>query len=173
MTPSKAQIVNEILNTGMVQLILDSRHEEVDVPAHLKGQYDLRLNLSGRFGLPLAVTETGIEATLTFQGDLHDCVLPWSAIYVIISHESDHPYLFPQDLPPEVLEQPQNSITKIPTETGKTDGNDSREPTRKHLRLVGEAKQKPTPVVGKEPDPQDDPPPDSPDTPRGHLRVIK
>ena len=77
---NKRETMESFLAEGMVQVLPDSRIEEVSVPPHLKGDPMLRLNISGRFGLPLEVDDWGIHATLTFQGDPFECKLPWNSV---------------------------------------------------------------------------------------------
>ena len=104
-TADKRKILTEQLELGMVLVALDARLEPVDVPAHLRHDVQLRLNLSYRFGLPLELDDWGITATLTFGGDSHDCRIPWTAIFLLVSHVSGQPYLFPDDIPTELLAQ--------------------------------------------------------------------
>jgi hypothetical protein len=63
----------------------------------------LRLNLSRRFGLPLEINDWGVRATLTFAGTPHDCKLPWSSIYQVVSHVAADHYLFPDEVPEEFV----------------------------------------------------------------------
>ena len=91
----------------MVLVALDARIDEVEVPPHLAGDLQLRLNLSHRFGLPLDIDAWGVVATLTFAGNAFDCKVPWSAIFLLVSHASGQPYLFPEDIPSELLAQNQ------------------------------------------------------------------
>lgn len=147
---NKRDTLDSFLAEGMVLVQLDSRIEAVRVPEHLKGDPTLRLNISGRFGLPLEVDDWGVRATLTFQGDSFECELPWKAIYIIISHVTGEPCLFASDVPPEyvtealghlknkaaplaeaqVLPNPEPALAHAP------DASSEPEPTRMHLRLV-------------------------------------
>ncbi len=89
----------------MVLVALDARVEGVEVPSHLHQDPQLRLNLSYRFGLPMDVSAWGIAATLTFAGVPFECRIPWGAIFLLVSHVSGQPYLFPDDIPAELLAQ--------------------------------------------------------------------
>ena len=52
----KRAILAELLEQGMVLVTVDARHQDVDVPPHLRQDAQLRLKLSYRFGLPLLMT---------------------------------------------------------------------------------------------------------------------
>ena len=100
---SKHSLLESLLAEGMVLAALDARTSGVVVPAHLADDIQLRLNLSRRFGLPLEVDAWGVQATLTFAGNPFPCRLPWSAIFLLVSHVNGQPYLFPDDIPGELL----------------------------------------------------------------------
>lgn len=179
-TKSKQEVLDELLDKGMVQVLVDARQKGVEVPPHLIGDLQLRLNLSRRFGLPLVFDDDGIIATLTFQKIPHECKLPWEAIYAIISYVTGEPFLFPEDVPLEVVLEADNTIDKpagprpaavpqpqpamaIPSEGPK-------------LRVVTEETAKEDRQPEPQPEPQPDPPPPSPSPEpknRGHLRVVK
>jgi stringent starvation protein B len=100
----KRKILEKLLEEGMVMVTLDARASGVDVPPHLQGNPQLRINLSHRFAFPLEIDDAGVGATLTF-GDLrHDCRFPFASIYVLVSHTSGKPLFFPEDLPEEFAE---------------------------------------------------------------------
>ncbi len=93
---------------------LDARVAGVDVPSHLGKDPQLRLNLSYRFGLPLAIEAWGVRATLTFAGVPYSCHFPWAAIFLLVSHVSGQPYLFPDDIPAELLSQAPEMANALP-----------------------------------------------------------
>lgn len=103
---SKQQLLEQLLDQGMVLVALDARKPGVEIPPALRGDPQLRLNLSYRFGLPLFVDDWGVRATLTFGNVPYECRLPWSCIFLIVSHVSGQPVLFPDDIPMELLSQP-------------------------------------------------------------------
>jgi stringent starvation protein B len=100
-TESKKTVLTELLEQGMVLVTLDARCEGVDVPKHLAGDAQLRLNLSYRFGLPMQLDDEAVTATLTFAGTPYACRLPWNAVYLFVSHVTGRPILFPSDVPSE------------------------------------------------------------------------
>ena len=139
---NKRDTLDSFLAEGMVLVQLDSRLDDVCVPEHLKGDPTLRLNISGRFGLPLEVDDWGVRATLTFQGDPFECQLPWKAIYIIISHVTGEPCLFASDVPPEYVSEAlghlKNKATPLaqPQPQPQPKPAADPEPNRMHLRLV-------------------------------------
>lgn len=101
---SKRELVEGMLDAGMVMVTLDARAPGVDVPSRFRDDPHLSLNLSYRFGRSLDLEEWGIEAELTFGGVPHRCRLPWSSIYQAYSHVSGEQLLFPADLPMDLIE---------------------------------------------------------------------
>jgi stringent starvation protein B len=99
----KRELLESLLEKGMVMVVLDARRPGVAVPSHLARDPQLRLNLSWRFGFSMELDDWGVKATLTFGGRPFLCRLPWNSIYVMVSHaERDQQYLFPADLPEEL-----------------------------------------------------------------------
>jgi stringent starvation protein B len=157
---SKKTVLAELLGQGMVLVTLDARCNGVQVPPHLRDDAQLRLNLSYRFGLPMQLDDTGVNATLTFAGTPYPCSLPWSAIYLLVSHVSGRPILFPADVPPEFAHGMLNR--KAAASAGDSHSSPRGRP---RLRVVTKSAN-PEPVASEETEPR--PPPS-----RGHLRVVK
>lgn len=182
---NKRDTMESFLGEGMVLVQLDSRVDGVEVPEHLKGDPTLRLNISGRFGLPLHVDDWGVHATLTFQGDPFECKLPWSAIYIVISHVTGEPCLFPTDVPPEYVSEALGHLKNTGISAAKPEPalaeeiEETPEPGRNHLRLVAvepESTEAATPQAqestDEDPDPEDDDPSPSPPK-KPFLSVVK
>lgn len=154
--PEKKERLLAALDRGMVMIHLDARRPGVIVPAHLKHEAHLLLNLSYRFDPPdLAVGDWGIRSTLTFSGKRFTVAVPWSALYAISSHVSREFWMYPDDMPRELLEQPHASTAPAPA-----DG-----PLERPRGILKE-------VVSEQPEPEA---PDDPPRPkaRGHLRLVK
>jgi len=167
--PHKRSALERLLELGLVQIGLDARNDEVQVPPHLVNDLQLRLNLSYRFGLPLDLDDWGINTTLTFSGTNHDCLIPWSCVYLMISHVSGESLLYPSDVPPELLanlapnsdeemmqreDDGEPSLRLAYVNVNNEDGDDEPEPPKKKT-----AKPKPkTKPKSKS---------------RNHLRVVK
>jgi stringent starvation protein B len=98
------QLLENLLGQGMVMVTIDARSQGAVVPRQFERDPQLRLNLSYRFGLPIAVDEWGVRARLTFSGVPFDCELPWPSIYMIVSHVTGQPFLFPEHVPQELMQ---------------------------------------------------------------------
>ncbi len=126
-TATKKTVLEQLLEQGMVLVALDARVHGVDVPTHLGKDPQLRLNLSYRFGLPMTVEDWGVAATLTFAGVPYSCRFPWAAIFLLVSHVSGQPYLFPDDIPAELLSQaPEMAASMVPRTSGSAAGESER-----------------------------------------------
>jgi len=164
--PHKRSALERLLELGLVQIGLDARNEDIQVPEHLINDLQLRLNLSYRFGLPLDLDEWGINTTLTFSGTNYDCLIPWTCVYLMISHVSGESLLYPSDVPPELLANlaPNSDEEML---RGEEDGQPAL-----HLAYV---------EPEMEPDDEPDPPKKKTTKPksksktqsRNHLRLVK
>lgn len=146
------------LEQGMVMIHLDARRPGVLVPKDLQTEAHLRLNLSYRFQPPdLAVGEWGVRSTLSFGGSRFKVAVPWSALFAITAHNTKEFWLYPDDMPQELIQQ-------AITHQRVGDGPPPAETERPRTVLREVAGEKPT-----------DGPEDDPEKPRarGHLRVIK
>ena len=136
----KRQLLEQLLDKGMVMIVLDARRSDVDVPKHLRHDGHLRLNLSYRFGTKLEVSESLVTSSLSFSGTNYECHLPWSSIYLIVSHVSGQPYLFTQDVPADLLARASENLTSEAENTpqpAKPEPEPPLKPTKHpHLRLV-------------------------------------
>jgi hypothetical protein len=98
----KRRMLEKLLDEGVVTVHLDSRREGVDLPPHLRGQPSVALNLSRRYGLDVFdVGPEAVLASLSFQGRRYTCRLPWPAIFLMTSRETERAYVFPASVPPE------------------------------------------------------------------------
>ena len=95
---SKRRLLIELLDSGMVTVQLDPRRDGVDVPTAHKSSAALTLNLSDAFNLDtFDVGAFAIRANLSFGGVRHLCVLPYNAIYAVVSQAEGKHLLFPDD----------------------------------------------------------------------------
>jgi stringent starvation protein B len=92
------------MQEGRTSLHLDARRAGVVVPEHLKGEAHLVL----QYGTDLPITipdlnvdEFGVSATLSFNRTPQRTVVPWSAVYVVVSDEG-RGVLYNEDVPPDV-----------------------------------------------------------------------
>lgn len=104
--PEKKERLVSALEQGMVMIHLDARRPGVLVPSSLKLEPHLRLNLSYRFDPPdLAISDWGIRSTLSFAGNRYRVAVPWSALFAITSYASKEFWMYPDDMPRELIQQ--------------------------------------------------------------------
>lgn len=160
---SKKERLLAALDKGLVLIRLDARRPGVLVPPKLRNEPDLPLNLSYRFDPPdLTVGEWGVRSTLSFSGSRFTVAVPWSAVFVILSHVTKECWMYPDAFPSEILR------TLDPMLAPPGDG----EPKGSAKALLREVATEPQPP--KEPAAAEEPSEETP-TPRrrGHLRVVK
>ena len=120
----KRTLISELLEESLVSIQLDPRREGVDVPEAYRGQPALCLNLSRSFHLDVfEVGRLAIEASLSFGGVRHHCVIPYSAIYSIESAALERHYFFPEDVPVELDLGPIRAALEAELE-GRPDADD-------------------------------------------------
>jgi stringent starvation protein B len=180
-SPDKKERLLTALEKGMVMVHLDARRPGVLVPENLRDEVHLRLNLSYRFEPPdLSVGEWGVKSTLSFGGKRFRVSIPWSALFAITSHVTREFWMYPDDMPPEVLKQASESASasqRTPEPEGELTPTVPARP-RAMLREVSCELKDDAPVPAPAPAPaeQTSEPADPPETPkprRGHLRVVK
>jgi stringent starvation protein B len=161
--PEKKDRLLAALDKGMVMIHLDARRPGVLVPASLRNERHLRLNLSYRFEPPdLTVGEWGVRCTLSFSGSRFTVAVPWSALFAIRSHSTEELWIYPDDMPPELIQ------ATIPLKSETED--EPRGSTKALLREVAAEPVRPPPEASAPDKPTDDPPKPRG---RGHLRVVK
>jgi stringent starvation protein B len=187
--PEKKARLMAALDKGMVMIHLDARRPGVIVPTSLRSEAHLRLNLSYRFDPPdLTVGEWGIRCTLSFSGSRFTVAVPWSALFAITSHSTKEFWMYPDDMPAELIQQTMvTSKATLPEPAGEQPASSVERP-RAILREVARLEPEPelqeepvaTPIAAvpapapvaaaTEPEgPKDDPSPPR----RGHLRLVK
>ncbi len=162
--PEKKERLLAALDKGMVMVHLDARRPGVVVPPAFRAEAHLRLNLSYRFDPPdLAVGEWGVRATLSFSGERFPVAIPWSALFAITSFVTKEFWMYPDDLPEELI-QTAMLTEKVPAPAAEAGADESDKPRQVLLEVVATKGEPP------EPEPPEDPPrPPS----RGHLRLVK
>ncbi|MGV3622057.1 MAG: ClpXP protease specificity-enhancing factor SspB [Archangium sp.] len=161
-TEKKSRLL-ESLEQGLTQIHLDARRPGVIVPEQFRGEHHLRLNLSYRFDPPdLSVSDWGVRQTLSFGGSRFTVGLPWSAVYAVASLVTQELWMFPDDMPVELVEAATEKV-KMPPEAGEPGTSDDPRGPRAVLREV---------VSNAPPPESDDAAPKEPPK-RGHLRLVK
>lgn len=106
----------DCLDKGLSMIHLDARRPGVLVPVPLRSEAHLMLNLSYRFDPPdLTVSDWGVRETLSFSGTRFTVAVPWSSLYGVSSHVTREFWLFPEDMPEELVGQLQIT-SKVPLE---------------------------------------------------------
>jgi len=128
--PAKREIAGQLLEQGAILVHVDPRRSGVSVPAAFGA--DPKLVLRFGYGLSPAIADLdlGDEAlcgTLSFAGTPHHCVLPWSAVYAVVSEADQRGMVWPDDVPAEALaDEADSDAVTPPVSSGKRD----------HLKLV-------------------------------------
>jgi stringent starvation protein B len=129
--PAKREVAGQLLEQGAILVHVDPRRTGVSVPPAF-GR-DPKLVLRFGYGLTPAITDLdlGEEAlcgTLSFSGRPHHCVLPWNAVYAVVSEADQRGMVWPDDVPAEALadDDIESDEATAPPAAGKRD----------HLKLV-------------------------------------
>jgi stringent starvation protein B len=150
----QAQMLH-LLKLGTVMVFLDARREGVRVPEHFAKDFQLRLNFDYAFEIDdFRVLPNCIEATLSFNQNQFFCVVPLSAVYLMVSHGSQVGSLYPESVPHEML----NFFT--------AESRDEKRPSK--LAAIA-----PAPAASSAKSSDEAPPPAPKPRKRGHLRVVK
>jgi len=132
--PPKREVVNRLLGDGPILVHIDARRPGVEVPTSLAS--DPRLVL--RFGqgltpaiIDLEIGEEFLAGTLSFGGVPHRCVLPWSAVYAVVSEGDQRGMVWPDDVPPEAMTAGDDTAEEPPAAAPP-----KRSGRQTHLKLV-------------------------------------
>ena len=104
--PDKRRTLEALLARGPVLVHVDARRDEVSVPPRFRADPSLVL----RFGYDLSpaitdlqIDDDAVSGTLTFSGQPHRCVLPWTAVYAAMVEGEQRGTVWPEDVPEDVL----------------------------------------------------------------------
>jgi len=103
----KREAMDSLMTQGDVLLQLDPRVEGVSVPASYRDQalLVLRIGLDMPIPIPdLELDDDGITATLSFDRTPHAVVIPWEAVFGMVT-EHGQGLLWTSDVPLEILDQ--------------------------------------------------------------------
>jgi stringent starvation protein B len=102
--PKKKDVALALLEQASVFVHLDPRTDKVAVPAWLKRQPQLVLQIGLNMAIPipdLEVDEAGLSCTLSFNRSPHHCQIPWGAVFALVG-DNGRGMVWPDDVPPEV-----------------------------------------------------------------------
>jgi stringent starvation protein B len=179
--PSKRDVVLALLQGPSVFVHLDPRKKGVVVPANFRKQPQLllQIGLNMAVAIPdLRVEDEGISCTLSFNRSPFWCVLPWSAIYALVSEDGPG-MVWPDDVPPEVAAQMQAAVSKqqpkrprpklaaVGSRPADSEASKEEAPAEEAPARVGAEVVPIRPLHRKEKEPEAPPPePEAEDTPR-------
>jgi stringent starvation protein B len=137
--PAKREVAGQLLEQGAILVHVDPRRTGVSVPTAFGT--DPKLVLRFGYGLTPAIPdldlgEEALSGTLSFSGQPHRCILPWSAVYAVVSESDQRGMVWPDDVPAEALtDEPEDKDGK--GEPGAEAGDESPAAAkRNHLKLV-------------------------------------
>jgi stringent starvation protein B len=169
--PPKKDVALALLERASVFVHLDPRCADVMVPAWLKSQSQLilQIGLNLAVSIPdLTVENEGIACTLSFSRRPHYCRIPWAAVYALVG-EDGRGMVWPSDIPADVAAQAQpvqSRVGRSPRVDAVAVGVDPAGRTRRHKgpNLVAlDGKKAGTLAVTSSP----------PKSERPHLRLVK
>lgn len=102
--PAKKDVARALLLRGSVFVHLDPRRSGVLVPARLRHQAQVVLQVGLDMPVPipdLRVDDEGIFGTLSFKGVPFSCFVPWAAIFALVGEDSKG-MVWSREMPDEV-----------------------------------------------------------------------
>jgi hypothetical protein len=112
----KVTVARTILASRSMFIHLDPRRPGVQVPQRFTSQPQLVLQVGFAMAVPipdLKVDEFGLSGTLSFNQSPFWCLIPWSAVYALVSDDG-RGEVWREDVPPEVQDA---SATPAPAAT--------------------------------------------------------
>ncbi|MBL90577.1 MAG: hypothetical protein CMH56_02030 [Myxococcales bacterium] len=109
----KLEVFRQLVEQGMVMVVMDTRREGVQVPPRFADDFQLRLNFSHKFYIDdFEYDEYGVRASLSFNKVPYYCDIPWQAIYALNSQAVEQGVMWPDDVPTEL----QDMVDEIQSE---------------------------------------------------------
>ncbi len=100
---SKKELLLNLLDKTSVRIHLDARQETVLVPKHLKTNPQLILQLGANVPIrDLDVGDDDVRCTLSFGRSDFYCVIPYRAVFAMVTEDGGRAMVWPEDVPPEV-----------------------------------------------------------------------
>lgn len=102
--PAKKDVARALLLRGSVFVHLDPRRSGVLVPARLRSQAQVVLQVGLDMPVPipdLRVDEEGIFGTLSFKGIPFTCFVPWNAVFALVGEDAKG-MVWSKEMPEEV-----------------------------------------------------------------------
>jgi hypothetical protein len=102
--PGKKDVASALLLKGSLFVHLDPRAADVIVPAWLKRQPQLVLQVGLDMPVPipdLRMDELGVSGTLSFNRTAFTCSLPWDAVFALVGDDG-RGMVWPNSMPKEI-----------------------------------------------------------------------
>ncbi len=102
--PAKKDVARALLLRGSVFVHLDPRRPGVLVPARLRNQAQVVLQIGLDMPVPipdLRVDEEGIFGTLSFKGIPFSCFVPWVAVFALVGEDAKG-MVWSKEMPAEI-----------------------------------------------------------------------
>lgn len=102
--PAKKDVARALLLRGSVFVHLDPRRPGVLVPARLRSQAQVVLQVGLDMPVPipdLRVDEEGMFGTLSFKGIPFTCFVPWGAVFALVGEDAKG-MVWSKEMPQEV-----------------------------------------------------------------------
>jgi stringent starvation protein B len=102
--PAKKDVARALLLRGSVFIHLDPRKASVLVPARLRLQPQVVLQVGLDMPVPipdLRVDDEGVYGTLSFKGVPFTCYVPWSAVFALVGEDAKG-MVWPSEMPQEI-----------------------------------------------------------------------
>ena len=115
-SPSKKEVLLNLLEKTSVLLHLDARQDTVLVPKHLKTNPQLILQLGLNLAVPIRDLDVGdedVRCTLSFSRSPFYCVIPYRAVFAMVSEDGGKAMVWPEDVPPEVARAAEAEARKL------------------------------------------------------------
>jgi stringent starvation protein B len=112
--PAKKDVARALLLRGSVFIHLDPRTAGVLVPARLRPQAQVVLQVGLDMPVPipdLRIDEEGVFGTLSFKGVPFTCFVPWSAVFALVG-EDGKGMVWSTEMPSEIAGELQREARK-------------------------------------------------------------
>jgi stringent starvation protein B len=169
----KVRLAN-CLDRGVTQIHLDARRAGVIVPEAFRAQHQLVLNVSYRYDPPdLTVSDWGVRQTLSFQGTRFTVGVPWGALFAIGSDVTQEFFMYPDDMPPELLVGVVEKIKALDEAKERPAPDAGPRAVLRQVVLASADGPTAAPPELATAEKSPEPSPESPANRRSHLRVVK
>lgn len=103
MDKEKRDYLDKALNGDIVFLHVSTSHPEVSVPEYLRNSPTVTLQVSRNFNYPPELEDKLVKASLLFNGQYFDCVVPYEAIWAM-SEPDGTVKLWEKSLPEKIID---------------------------------------------------------------------